>query len=257
MKFNVIDFETFSSSKRWNADYFLGNTVGCQVAKGFKLRKLGELVDERREFLFPKDYPHTTFNYVGLENISQSTRLLVDFVPKEGREVKSRSKIFRNGDILYGRLRPSLNKCLVVDECLTEGICSTEIFVLIPDSDLVHPEYFAELLVSEEIRNRVQALVAGAALPRIQFSDFLEISVPIPTIEAQKEIVAELVATREDLKEYFRKIKDTPQRISSAFARYAFSGKPFELDFVTNNERERWHNPLPLETFATNMKLKM
>ena len=216
-----------------------------RIKKGFTLRKLKELADERREFLLPKDYPERVFNYVGLENISQFTRLLVDFAPKKGRKVKSRSKIFQNGDILYGRLRPSLNKCFVVDGLLTEGICSTEIFVLIPNIDLIYPEYLAELIVSEEVCNQVKSMVAGAALPRVQLSDFLDISVPIPTIAAQKEIVVKLVKARSDFKEHLQKAKDTPRRISNAFARYAFDGKLFKLDPERRNERKYWHNPLP------------
>lgn len=254
MKFNVVDFTIFSRSNRWNADYFLGRLGDCSATKGFELLKLGELADERREFLFPKAYPNSKFNYVGLENISQSTRLLVDFVPRKGTEIKSRSKIFRNGDILYGRLRPSLNKCLVVDEFFSEGICSTEIFVLVPNHHLVYPEYFAELLVSNEVCKRVQALVAGAALPRVQLSDFLDISVPIPAMATQKNVVAKLVAAREDLKDYFRKVKEAPLNISKAFARHVFSGKPFELDSGSNYEREYWQILLPLESFGANRK---
>ncbi len=245
MRYNIVDFGIFSTSKRWNADYFFRSVSDHRIRKGFTLRKLNELADERREFLLPKDYPERVFNYVGLENISQFTRLLVDFAPKKGREVKSRSKIFQNGDILYGRLRPSLNKCLVVDELLTEGICSTEIFVLIPNRDLIYPEYLAELIVSEEVCNQVTSMVAGAALPRVQLSDFLDISVPIPTIVAQKEMVVKLVKARADFKEHLQKAKDTPRRISSAFARYAFDGKLFKLDSVRKNERKYWHNPLP------------
>ena len=247
MKYNLVDEVLFHKSKRWNADFFLKDTNDCIVASGFKKRNLEELVCERREFLFPRDYPENSLNYVGLENISQSTRLLVGFSPRKGSEIKSRSKVFRNGDVLYGRLRPGLNKCLIVDDFFVEGICSTEIFVLIPNLNLICPEYLGELLVSERVRSRVSSLVAGSALPRVQLSDFLSIDVPIPELDEQQEVVVKLTEMRLKLKAYLHNAHVLPKGIAEAFAKHAYEGEAFELKAMLEFERERWDSPLPVD----------
>ena len=254
MRFDLIDYSIFSRSRRWSADYFLSTLKQYRKSDGFELRKIGDLSRERSEFINPNAYENVTFNYVGLENISRSTRCLVDFVPRKGSEIKSRSKIFRNGDVLYGRLRPALNKCLVVDDHLTEGVCSTEIFVLVINPDLVQPEYFAELLVSNEVRTRVRPLVVGAALPRLQLSDFLDISLPIPEMEIQIAVVAELVRAREDFKAHARKAREIPKNITRAFGRHVFGGEAFALSPLSNQRTGYWHNPLPVEAQAANQK---
>ena len=247
MRFRIVEFETFFNSSRWNAEYFLNNLVDRPVASGFRLRKLGELVDERREFLSPIDYPDTTFNYLGLENISQSTRLLSGFSPKQGTEVKSRSKVFRSGDILYGRLRPELNKCLIVNETLLEGICSTEIFVLIPNLGLIHPEYFAEILVSDDVQRKIGALVAGAALPRIQLSDFFNISVPIPSIGIQQDVASMLISSRQEFAQHVERARDLPQDIGRAFRSHIFNGDPFRIE-QKKTRQVSWNNRLPSDS---------
>lgn len=248
MKCTLVDETLFRRSKRWNADFFLEGPDDCFVASGFTLITLGELVFERREFLFPRDYPDYLLNYVGLENISQSTRLLVDFSPRKGSEIKSRSKVFRSGDVLYGRLRPGLNKCLIVDDFLVEGICSTEIFVLIPNLNLIHPEYLAELLVSERVRSRVSSLVAGSALPRVQLSDFLSIEVPIPELDIQRKVVVKLREMRLKFERYLHNAHILPKCIAEAFAKHAYKGEAFELEEMIDFERKRWNSRLPVDS---------
>ena len=245
MKLHFVDPKRFSSAKRWNVNYLLAAGSDTPDAHGVESYQLKTLVNERREFLLPGDYPNVAFNYVGLENIAPSVRLLKDFAPRRGTQVKSRSKIFRRSDILYGRLRPSLNKCLVVDDTLREGICSTEIFVLIPNSDLVCNEFLAELLVSREVSARVSALVAGAALPRIQLSDFLEIRVPLPPMKTQRAAVSALMTAREELKSCLNQARFLQTAVSPAFSRHVFKGKPFTLTSSAYSELETWNNPLP------------
>lgn len=244
MKFRLIDAASFSMSSRWNSEYFLSESSGERPPVGFQRRQLSELVEERGEFLAPQDYPEMTFNYLGLENVSQATRFLVDFSPKRGSEIKSRSKVFRRGDILYGRLRPGLDKCLIVGNSLPEGICSTEIFVLIPNLESIHPEYLAELLVSREVHERVVSLVAGSALPRIQYVDFLSIPVPVPSLEMQQEFVSNLMSAREELEYHLRRSHELPDQISHAVCDFALRGTPFSLR-TRENESKIWNNPLP------------
>lgn len=245
MKFDLISPGRFYGSNRWNASFFITETAAYRAYDGFRMVTLGELCNERREFLLPCDYPERKFNYVGLENISQTTRMLVGFAPKAGGEVKSRSKVFFEGDILYGRLRPSLNKCLLVDGTLSEGICSTEIVVLVANEDLVVPEYLCELLVTSEVSRRVQCLVAGAALPRVQPKDLLGIEVPIPDRDAQDEVVSEVISARDELVQHMRRARELPAEIGSAFSDYAFRGAKFAISPAPADGQPNWDNHLP------------
>src|SRR5437764_462872 len=131
MQFAHTPITKLRDREAWKVEYFLApSKVRRDLAS--PLLPVGELVSERRESLEPSQFPDFLFNYVGLEHVEGLTGDLVSFDPVSGRQIRSRSKIFRAGDVLYGRLRPYLNKVFVAEGSVTTGICSGEFYVLIP-----------------------------------------------------------------------------------------------------------------------------
>ncbi|MDE4984323.1 restriction endonuclease subunit S, partial [Francisella tularensis subsp. holarctica] len=58
--------------------------------------------------LVPDD--NQKYNYVCLENIEGNTGRLIDFCETKGKEIKSSKVELKKGIVLYGKLRPYLNK---------------------------------------------------------------------------------------------------------------------------------------------------
>jgi len=128
--------------------------------------------------------------YVGLENITQNTGQLKGTVVAETpADIKSLKVVFKPRDILYGKLRPNLNKVWLADR---EGICSTDIFVIKAIEGRVEPALYAYLFRSTRFNDAVMGQLKGAQLPRIGWTSFAEIAIPLPPLEVQKEIVAEI-----------------------------------------------------------------
>jgi type I restriction enzyme M protein len=129
--------------------------------------------------------------YIGLENIEKNTgEITGGIVTEHPSEIKSLKNMFKLSDILYGKLRPNLNKVWLADR---EGICSTDIFVIEPCEKGVEPVLYAYLFRSERFNDAVMKQLKGAQLPRVGWSSFAEIQIPLPPLEVQKEIVAEIV----------------------------------------------------------------
>src|SRR5690242_891297 len=124
----------------WKAEFYC-EELPLPVGTAYPSRKLATLVEERKETVDPQSRPEELFRYVGLENVESTTGNLVDFKPRYGREIRSRSKAFHAGDILYGRLRPYLNKVFLAEEPAADGLCSAEFYVLIPRLDRVLPRF--------------------------------------------------------------------------------------------------------------------
>jgi restriction endonuclease S subunit len=97
--------------------------------------------------------------------------------------------IFKPHDILYGKLRPNLNKVWLADR---KGICSTDIFVLEALERKADSALSAYLLRSKRFNDAVMGQLKGAQLPRIGWSSFCELKIPLPPLDVQKEIVAEI-----------------------------------------------------------------
>jgi len=64
--------------------------------------------------------------FVGLKHIDSNKRRLLGF--GKSSETRSTKNVFRKGDLLYGKLRPYLNKVWVSD---FDGVCSTDILVFL------------------------------------------------------------------------------------------------------------------------------
>jgi type I restriction enzyme, S subunit len=106
-----------------------------ELPQGWASMPLGEVTNPTRPRASPQELRHLPF--VGMEQVESHTRRLLGTLPSF--EMKSTAFHFQAGDVLYGRLRPYLNKVL----CLNfEGLCSSEFIVLPPQPTFV-PEYLA------------------------------------------------------------------------------------------------------------------
>ncbi|NLF51977.1 MAG: N-6 DNA methylase [Leptolinea sp.] len=181
------------------------------------LVELGEVFIKSDQTILP-ELIKTQVNYIGLENISQGTgELLGNIISQEPKEIKSLKNLFEIGDILYGKLRPNLNKVWFSDR---EGICSTDIFVIKPKTELVNPSFYANYFRSESFNSRVLMQIKGAQLPRVGWSTFSNILIPLPSFEIQQTIVAEIEAeqalvnaNRELITRFEKKIQATLARV--------------------------------------------
>lgn len=100
--------------------------------KGWEVKKLGEVGEYDKQ-----QGKYNSHIYVGMEDIKSNTGEFIG--SNESKKVKSTTFYFSNEHILYGRLRPYLNKVLVPN---FSGHCSTEIFP-IKVNKYVNREYLA------------------------------------------------------------------------------------------------------------------
>jgi type I restriction enzyme S subunit len=148
------------------------------MKKGWQTKKLGDVC------AFDKVQGiHRGLPYVGLEHIESHTARFIG--SSEPQPVKSSTFRFSDGHVLYGRLRPYLNKALAPD---FEGHCSTEIFPLKPRPELLR-EYLLFWLLADETCDRINATCTGARMPRAQMSDVLGFEIPVPPLAEQQRIV--------------------------------------------------------------------
>lgn len=119
--------------------------------------------------------------------------------------------------MLFGRLRPNLNKVWLARGEVVEGICSTEFLVLRPILERVRPSVLRYLLSSYYIKQHVHRLITGTALPRISITDLLDIEVPLPTLETQEMLEQILLQRFDEMIALKRKLEKMPVEILQDF----------------------------------------
>ena len=120
-----------------------------------------------------------------LEDIEKNTSVLLKKVRQKDRKSISNKNKFGAGDLLYGKLRPYLNKCIVADE---DGYCSTEIVPMSLNSNVIN-KYLQIVLMSPYYLNYVNEKSYGTKMPRLGTKDAQNSLIPLPPIEEQQRIV--------------------------------------------------------------------
>lgn len=140
---------------------------------------LGDLCDLVTEQVNPVDHPGAI--YVGLEHVESGR-----FVRRgEGKasEVRSAKYAFASGDILYGKLRPYLDKAVLAQE---EGLCTTELLVLRPKEG-VDPRFIVGLVHAPTFVRHAVAGTTGVQHPRTSWNHIRDFHVPATSREEQEK----------------------------------------------------------------------
>ena len=163
---------------------------------------LGEISNfvSRREL--PKSLALDT-PYVGLEHVEPKTTLISSWGNVES--VSSSVTPFEPEDTLFGRLRPYLHKVAFAD---FPGVCSPEILVLRSNAKCESKFLYLLCSLNSTIENCVD-MSAGTRMPRTSTTDLASISVRLPPLNEQKQIV-EIVSSMDAV------IQSTEQAVTAA-----------------------------------------
>jgi len=124
--------------------------------------------------------------HLGLEHIESHTGRVTTKVRKPAAAAGNSTLIFDEGNVLYSKLRPYLNKVVVPDE---PGIATTELIPLRPRPELVLREYLAYYLRSPRFLAYASQFVTGAKMPRVILDRFWAHAIPLPPLSEQRRIV--------------------------------------------------------------------
>jgi len=154
--------------------------------------KLGEEVCEARSETVDPHLYSGDVEYIGLENIESNSGYLVGDTLTDYSNIKSLKRVFQKSDVLYGKLRPNLNK---VWQATFSGICSTDIYVLRAKAEIL-PILLETFLRSNRINKQILNGVSGSQLPRVSFEYIADLEIPLPPLAVQREIAAAIEAER-------------------------------------------------------------
>lgn len=127
--------------------------------------------------------PHNHDKYIGLEHIESGAYTTVQY--GNPQEVLADSYIFKKGDLLYSKLRPYLDKCIIAD---FDGICSTEIIVY-NTNPITSKEYIINVLHSKAFLDYIVDKSFGTKMPRVSHELVSDYELYLPSIEEQDEIL--------------------------------------------------------------------
>jgi len=169
---------------------------------------LGDVAVERRETCKgSKDgYP-----IVGLEHLTPEEITLTAW--NEDSE-NTFTKMFRKGDILFGRRRAYLKKAAVAP---FDGICSGDITVIQAKPDRILPELLPFIIQNDALFDFAVGKSAGSLSPRVKWEHLKNYEFELPEMDKQRELAGLLWAMDATRKSYQRLIAATDELVKSQF----------------------------------------
>jgi type I restriction enzyme S subunit len=201
------------------------------------MRAFRECATLVRETVHPDDVQNLP--YIGLEHISEGQLSLIGY--GTSKEVVSIKSLFRQGDILFGKLRPYFRKIIIAP---FDGVCSTDIWVVRAKEGTDQRFLFYWMASNEFIEESTRAS-EGTKMPRAQWNFIERIVRPVPPLPIQRAI-AHVLGTLDDKIELNRQMNATLE----AIARALFQSWFVDLDPVRAKAEGRQPAGMDAETAA-------
>jgi restriction endonuclease S subunit len=193
-----------------------------------KLKYLAQIIVEKASI---KDINRP---YIGLENIETRIGKLRSTLSEEEQSIEGESLLFKPYDVLFGKLRPYLAKCIVSE---FYGRCTSELLVLRCKKML--PQYLYYFILSDMFINIVNSSTYGAKMPRASWGFIGSLQIALPSLDEQEQIVCylndktiEIETLSYDIQSQIDKLKEYRQSLISE----AVTGKIDVRDFSPSTE---------------------
>ena len=158
--------------------------------------------------------------YFGADSIEPNTGKLLKTETAQAQRVSGPVYEFAGERLLYSKIRPYLNKLTVVD---LRGYCSSDMYPLLLNHFKVQITYLAIYMLSEAFNERIRGYYERASIPKINRVQLFEAAIPLPPLETQQQIVAEIeteqalvAANRELIVRFEKKTQGTLARVWGA-----------------------------------------
>lgn len=170
--------------------------------------KLGDVAIEHKETCkVSKDgYP-----IVGLEHLVSEEVTLTAW--DEGSD-NTFTKMFRKGNVLFGRRRAYLKKAAVAP---FDGICSGDITVIEAIPDRILPELLPFIIQNDDLFDFAVGKSAGSLSPRVKWEHLKNYEFELPDMDKQRELAELLLAMDATKKSYQKLIAATDELVKSRF----------------------------------------
>ena len=144
------------------------------VPEGWERKTLGSLCEEIRESVSPDSVGPDT-PYIGLEHLPRRSIALNEWGTAD--QVTSSKHRFREGEILFGKIRPYFHK---VGIAFVDGVASSDAIVIRPFHDELRA--FVLMTVSSDgfVAVTAQTMKDGSKMPRADWKQMQQYVVPLP-----------------------------------------------------------------------------
>ena len=156
---------------------------------------------------------------VGLEHLTPGEITLTEWDESGDNTF---TKVFRKGNVLFGRRRAYLKKAVVAP---FDGVCSGDITVIEARQDKVLPELLPFIIQNDALFAFAVEKSAGSLSPRVKWEHLKNFEFELPEMSKQRTLAEALWSIDTTKKAYQKLIKQTDELVKSQFMEMFGDGK--------------------------------
>lgn len=185
--------------------------------------KLQDVCSITSKLVDPQEEDFIEAIHVGAANIESNTGLLFNLKSSREEGLISGKFSFNETMVLYSKIRPYLRK---VARPNINGICSADMYPLLPDPMKITRDYLFYLLLSTDFTEYAIKGSARAGMPKVNRDHLFDFSFYLPSLEQQSRATKRLDEIHEDSKNLFdiyERKRFAMNKLKQSFLDYAFS----------------------------------
>ena len=188
-------------------------------------KRLDEVCKITSKLIDPKESQYKDLIHIGAGNIVSEKGTLIDLKTAKEENLISGKFLFDESMVLYSKIRPYLKKIV---KCEFKGLCSADIYPLVPYKDKMIQSFLYHLLSSNHFTEYAIEGSQRAGMPKVNRKHLFEYSFSLPPIKEQQQIVKKLNSLSAETKKlegiYQQKINDLEELKKSVLEK-AFKGE--------------------------------
>lgn len=200
---------------RTDDEFYMDEKFG-KVPRGWEVKRIDEISERKTDVIDPTK-TKIVYDYIGLEHI------IPDEFTRCGKGLSNETvalKVkFEKGDLLYGKLRPYLNKVFISD---ISGVGSTE-FIVLKQNEFTNWVYLNFQL--QQFLDYTKSMTAGTQHPRASWKDIKHYLVCVPKDEQEKESIENKLLSLEQYKKTQSAKIETMERLKKSLMQNLLTGR--------------------------------
>jgi len=156
------------------------------IPKDWELRPLLSAVQIAQGQVDPAIEPYKSMFLVGPAHVEPGTGKLINRQTAAEQGAISGKYLFSEGDIVYGKINPYLQKAFLAD---FSGLCSADMYPLKPSTD-VSPGFMLAVILGHKFTKYAVSVSIRSGMPKINRVEMGEFVFSIPSDKAEQTAIA-------------------------------------------------------------------
>jgi type I restriction enzyme S subunit len=187
--------------------------------------KLEEVCEITSKLIDPKEEQYQDLIHVGAGNIESKSGILINLKTAKEERLISGKFLFDEEMVLYSKIRPYLIK---VVSCTFKGLCSADIYPLVPLKGKIMKEFLYFLLLSERFTQYAISGSHRAGMPKVNRPHLFKYEIGCPNLKVQEEIVEKfrfISKESQNLQTLYQKKLADLEELKKSILQKAFNGE--------------------------------